>query len=43
MTRLRGQLATVDPKNLNQIILAEGKQVNKLFKSKKSNQPILDL
>jgi len=24
MTRLRGQLNTVDPRNLNQIILAEG-------------------
>jgi thiamine transporter len=28
MTRLRGQLNTVDPRNLNQIILAEGKRMN---------------
>ena len=25
MTRLRGQLSAVDPMNLNQVILAEGK------------------
>ncbi len=36
MTRLRGQLSAVDPMNLNQVILAEGK--NSEFKSTKYNR-----
>jgi hypothetical protein len=34
MTRLRGQLNAVDPMNLNQIILAEGKENEKYCRRK---------
>jgi len=41
MTRLRGRLNTVDPQNLNQIILAEGKNMNKTVVSSAAETKIL--
>ncbi len=41
MTRLRGQSSSVDPANLNQVILAEGKQMdNQPNKQSKTYKPI---